>query len=296
MATTTLTFSDLVNEVLATLYRGTQRPHQTTVGATALTASMSDVSVTFSAPDDFEAPVLIEIDEEQLLITAKDGSDVFTVVRAYNNTELAVHITGDTVLKSPQWGRSEVEDWVKRYFKTVGSTYFPAVTSQLMYRETDEQWVEIPASAQRVIAVRHQVFQSGRVVDITGWQHERYLPGNVVTSGQLLRLPSTIGNDDELIVSWIGQHDTTGLTIEAPIGTEDLAVLWASAYAVMRREVSRIDLDVITEWNKNQAISNGMNIRLARELWGEFYRRLDEARKIFDLPKHRPYRKMAKVR
>ena len=60
--------------------------------------------------------------------------------------------------------------------------------------------------------------------------------------------------------------------------------------------MSRLDLDTLGEWNQDAAIRGGQNLRLMRELWGEYYRRLDEARSIYSVPKHRPYRKMPKVR
>ena len=36
----------------------------------------------------------------------------------------------------------------------------------------------------------------------------------------------------------------------------------------------------------------GVNLRWARELWGEVYRRGDEVKKMQNLPKYRPYRKV----
>lgn len=291
-----LVFDDLIEETLGTLYRSTKRPAQTSVGANALTDDVTDKTLTLQNPSMVEAPQLLEIGNEQLLVTAKSDAGVFTVVRGYNNTPVEEHHTTATVLKAPQWGRAEVDLWVRRWFKTVGNRYFPPLVSELKYRQHGEQWIGLPATCLRVVNVRHQAVGTGRIVDITGWEHEKHLPEMVVPSGQLLRLSSAIADDDELIVTWTSTYDPSGESVQVPVGVEDLPVLWASAYAVMRREVSRIDLDVIQEWDQEQAIRNGFNIRLARELWGEYYRRQDEARTLYDVPKHRPFRKMAKVR
>ena len=48
----------------------------------------------------------------------------------------------------------------------------------------------------------------------------------------------------------------------------------------------------IEEWNQTVAMQQGVNLRWARELWGEVYRRVDEAKSMLALPKHRPFRKM----
>jgi hypothetical protein len=112
-------------------------------------------------------------------------------------------------------------------------------------------------------------------------------------------LSAAIYDADELIVTYQAPYTFTGTgeaaTVDVPLGSEDLAPLWAAAYGLSRREVSRSELDKIEEWNQDQAYRQGVNLRLVQQTWGEFYRRLDEARKIQYVPRHRPYRKMART-
>lgn len=297
MKTTTLNIPELVEETLATLYRATERPRETTVGATAL-SSGTDTSMTVADPDIVSRTHLLEFEDgEQVKVSAKSDTDVLTVSRGYNNTPATAggHATGDRVLINPTWGYLEVDRWVRRFFDTVGNTYLPLVTTEAMYREPGLQYVTLPDAVDEVVQVRAESID-GRFVDVAGWQQEKYLPAEVVATGHALRVSRLIGDDDELLVTYTGVYDTSADDIVFPVGASDLPVLWASAYAVGRREVSRVDLDTIEEWNQAAAIRNGQNLRLLRELWGEFYRRLDEARKLQEVPKHRPFRKMPRIR
>ena len=316
MATTTLTLGDMVEETLSNMYRGSERPRPVVIGSTALS---STTDTTFTVDDATLIPptTIVEApDGEQMLVTdvSDDATPVITVMRAYNNTTAESAFPTNTVLLvEPRWGRADVSRWIQRWFAGPGNTYFPTITSQVMNRETDLQWIEMPADTMRVIRVRHYSTLTGRIVDIGGWQLEERIPtaaaGGVGTTGVVLRLPSVITNDDEVIVEWIEPSSWSGIgepyefgddvdeaaTIEIPVGAEDLPVLYAAAYGIGRREVTRVELDKVQEWNQEQAARAGINLRLLRDMWGEYYRRVDEARKIQVVPKHRPYRKMAKV-
>lgn len=296
MATQTLTFNDMVEETFSVLYRHVERPRQTTVGSQEL-ADSDARTITFSDPDLVNVTDLVETEAgEQLLIVEKSDTDVFTVDRAYNDTENGGRVfTGSKIQINPQWGRTEVDRWVRRFFSTAGNVYLPSLKTDILFRETGDRIVVLPADVMEVKSVRAQG-TDGAIVGLAGWSHERDLPTTIYPTGQGLTTPVTIDDDDELWVTYTSPYDTSGDDVDVQVGFEDLAVLWAAAYAVGRREVSRMDLDSIQEWNQQTAIRNGQNLRLMRELWGEFYRRTDEARKVHYVPKHRPYRAMPKIR
>lgn len=302
MANMTLTLGDLIDEALANMYRGAERPRQITITASALDDT-SDTSLTVSNPEMIPPTTILETpDGEMLLVSAvsDDATPVVTVSRAYNNTTAASgQITGTVLLIEPRWGRAEVTRWLKRWFQGPGNTYFPVITSGTKNRATGLQYVEMPADAMRVLRVRHYSTLSGRIVDIAGWQFEQRIPTAVVSTGQALRVPSTIWDEDDLIVEWTEPYAwsdaTEAATIDIPVGADDLPVIYAAAYGIARREITRVELDKVVEWNQEQAARAGINLRLLRDMWGEYYRRIDEARKIQDVPKHRPYRKRAKV-
>ena len=148
----------------------------------------------------------------------------------------------------------------------------------------------------RVYSMRHLISQTGRIMDVGGWQFETALPTGIVSTGKALRVPTSVENNDTMIVVYQVPYTFTGGTeddtVALPLGSEDIPALWAAAYATTRREVSRNDVSKIEEWNQEAAQRQGVNLRWARELWGEVYRRVDEAKKMQNLPKYRPFRKV----
>lgn len=296
----TLTMSEMIDQTLSELYRLSERPYQTTVGSNDLTSSAADVTLTLGDGSLVNVSDILEVDAELLLVTAKsaDATPVFTVTRRYAGTALAAHAEGSVVLKSPEFTRTQVKSRIERFFSGPAHTYLPAITSETMSREPDMQYIEMPATCVRVLSLRHFNTITGRVIDIGGWRFEEDIPADVVATGKLLRLPAAISDDDDLIVTWHRTYAwsttpiTEASTISAPLGVEDLPVLWSTAYLVARREVTRLELDTVEEWNQEQATRLGVSLRQVRDLWGEFYRRVDEARKVQYVPRHRPYRKM----
>ena len=302
MAETTLTLSDLIDETLSNLYRGAERPRQITVTATALDDAGA---TTFTCSNPELVPVTTRLetpDGEEMIVTGitDDDTPIVTVSRAFNNTPATSgQPTGTALLIEPRWGRKEIQRWIGRWFSGPGNTFFPSMLSTTMNRAPGLQYVSLPADTIRVLSVRHYSTLTGRIVDVGGWQHEKQLPADVVATGQALRVGSMIWDEDDLIVltqqpyEWSG--DTEDATIDLVVGAGDLPILYAAAYGIARREVTRVELDKVVEWNQEQAARAGINLRLLRDMWGEYYRRVDEARKIQDVPRHRPYRKRAKV-
>lgn len=299
--TTTVTLGGLIEDTLAALHQTAERPFQVTVGADAL-ADAADTQLTVSDGDRLQTTDVVEFGDELCLVTAKSDAStpVFTVARGYaGTTATAGHSTGSVALINPPWPRSLIAEYIQRAFKALMNTALPSTTSAVMNRDTDKQYVVMPDTTMRVLSVRHMIAQTGRIMDIGGWQFEQDMPTGLVSTGKALRVPTSVENLDDLIVMyqtpylWSGVGDSA--SVEVPVGSEDIPVLWAAAYAVTRREVSRTDVDKIEEWNQEQAMRQGVNLRWARELWGEVYRRVDEAKSMQHIPKHRPFRKMAHV-
>lgn len=292
--------SEMIDQTLSELYRLSERPYQTTVGSNDLTSLAADVTLTLGDGTLVNVSDILEVDAELLLVTGKsaDATPVFTVTRRYAGTALAAHAVDSVVLKSPEFTRTQVKSRIERFFSGPAHTYLPSITSESMQRQPDLQYVIMPATTVRILSVRHFNTLTGRVIDVAGWRFEEDLPTDVVATTKLLRLPAIISDDDELVVSWQTTYAwsptpvTEASTISAPLGVEDLPVLWASAYLVSRREVTRLELDTVEEWNQEQATRLGVSLRQVRDLWGEFYRRVDEARKTQYIPRHRVFRKM----
>ncbi|KKL16733.1 hypothetical protein LCGC14_2492600 [marine sediment metagenome] len=297
--TTTVSLGDLVEETLDSLYRSAERPTQLVVGSDALdndsdtqfTLSLGSVNIT----DRVEGPA-----GELMLVTAKsaDATPVYTVSRAYQNTTKADQATGTVFLKNPPFTRSQVTRWIQRGVSSLMNAELPHWETAEYTRHADFQYIELPADTLQVLRVRYFGLLEGRFSDVGGWEFQE-VPTSLVTSGLVLRVSAVITVDDDLIVdvqrpyAWTGSGEAA--TVPLPVAAQDIPVLFASAYGQSRREISRGELDKIEEWNQDQAIRAGVNLRMIRDMWGEVYRRVDEAKKIHRLPKTRPFNKMPKV-
>jgi hypothetical protein len=100
-----------------------------------------------------------------------------------------------------------------------------------------------------------------------------------------------------LIRNWWSSHPTEpteSATVTLPEGAEDLPALYASAWAVSSREISRGEIDRAEEWNRSEPQRGGVSLSLSKMLWQNFYRSLDEVRRLSPLPVNRPYVKMSR--
>jgi len=302
----TLTYGDLIEEALNHLYRPTARPRQLVVGADDLD-STSDTEFTVLNGDEdgyqLETPTLIEFEDGELcLVTGKsdDANPVYTVARAYQGTTAALQPTGTVFVENPSWPKHEVRRWIERYFGRAANRHLPNIESQVLTRETGLKYIIMPADTVRVLSVRYMEPVTGRLVEMAGWQFEEDLPTSVVSTTKLLRTPSIVMDEDEMIVTyqvpyeWSDTPPEDDSTIGVPLGSEDLPALWASAFGLVRRELSRAEVQLTEDWSEELAQRQGISMRLVRELWGEFYRSLDEAKGLQYVPKHRPYRPMPK--
>ncbi len=297
--TTSVTLGDLIEETLDSVYRSAERPRQVIVGSDAIGGD-SDITFTLSTgsleiTDRVEGPL-----GELMLVTAKsvDADPVYTVARGYQSTTKVNHPTGTVFLKGPDFTRSQVSRWIQRAVSSVMNTELPYWESTTFSRHPTKQYIELPDDTLKVLRVRYLGLLEGRFSDLGGWEFQE-VPTNLVTSGRILRTPASVSEDDDLIVDVQRPYVFTGAgetaTVPLPVAAQDIPVLYASAYGQSRREVSRAELDKIEEWNQDQAIRAGVNLRMIRDMWGEVYRRVDEAKRVHRLPQHRPYNKMAKV-
>lgn len=298
-AYSTVSRDDLIQEAYASLYRTSEKPARLVVGSNAL-ATTSETTFTLSTgvlnvTDWVESPA-----GEVMLVTAKssDADPIYTVARQYEGPDSEACPTGTVLLKRPTFKRWEVRNWIERAINSILNTELPYVESNLYSPHATYQYIELPDDTIDVLRVRHFGVLDGRVADVGAWAFEDDIPTSIVTSGRLLRVGAGVTADDELIVTvrrpYSFSDATDDGTVDLPLAAVDVPVLWASAYALARREVSRSELDKIEEWNQEQAIRAGVNLRAVRDAWGEVYRRVDEAKRLHRVPKKRVYRKIPK--
>lgn len=304
MATvSTVTLADLIEETLDLLHRVGERPKRIVMGANDLTSAVDTTLTLTDGSTPTQTQMLLEFGDELMLVTAKssDTVPVFTVARGYLGPAASSAIPNGTVGNlNPAYPRYQVRRAVERCIKALESPKgLPNITSGVFTRDTDKQYIEMPATTVDVFEVGHLNVITGRFDVISGWRFFEDMPVSQIATGKILRLPSVVSDADELVVKYQAPYawsdSTEAATIDLPLGGEDLPALFAVSRIVTGREISRGEIDKVEEWNHEAAVRGGVNLRQIQALWADYYRRLDEVRSSQNVPKNRPYRKIART-
>lgn len=309
----------IVEDALSWLYRAEERPLTVFVGANELSSEV-DVTMTMKAEnlDEIHRTDLLEGGHEIMLVVDRtdDASPVLTVDRAYAGTPNGgAHLTNTVLLKNPRWKRHDV--W-RALLQGLEGTIGGAVpmTERAVIQVTDGWYAELPDYALGVLQVG--VGAGGptdRVRWVDDWEYMRDHPQ--AASGQGIDLSTAIlGSYDQVVVKYIVPYPTKGPTdtdwnesplpqsqagedylVELWVGTEDVAALYAAAMRLTGREMSRIDVTEMEQWNSDNAQRYNVNLTAAKFMWQTFYQRLDELRRQHagTFGKHRPFKRRLNV-
>jgi hypothetical protein len=300
--TTTLTMGDLIEETLDLLHRATERPRRAVVGSTAL-SSTSDTSLTLSdGIDSVNVTDLLEFGQELLLVTAKSdaATPVLTVQRGYLGTTATAHATGDVGRINPPFPRYQVQRAIEQAIRSI-EVWMPCLSTEVYNRVESRQYASLPSNTIEVLQVRLLNEETFKFTDLAGWEFLEDLPTDLVASTKAVKVPRAVEDDTDLYVTrqipfaWSDTTPDEESTIALPLGAGDLPVLYATARLSTGREVSRLEVDNVTEWNKEAAIRGGVNLRAIRDLWADYYRRLDEVRRLQNVPRRRVFRKVPRL-
>ena len=279
----------------------------TTVGTSAL-SNASTTSLEVSSPEKVASTDVLEFGSELVLVSDKSQSNILTVARGYMGTPInEVVLSGTQGIKNPRWPRFQVKRALEQAVSSGLVAALPEVHGFAASPLEDSTILEVAADI--VDVTRVAVLDSeGRVIELSRWDFLDHLPATMVPDGKAIQVQGGPDEDDtfwctgirpyhwyseEGVDRGIGGAPTEEEDyVKLPVFGDDLPMLWAAAKMATGRELSRGELDRVEEWNQEAAIAQGVNIRLIRELWGEFYRRVDEVRKHQPVKKHRPYQRM----
>lgn len=267
-------------------------------------STVSDTQITLSgAPANVSD--LIEFGSELVLVTAKnsDPDPIYTVSRGYYGSSAAVSAAGTIGVINPQWARVRVAEAILRAFPRLEALGLPLIESATMNCATGTTYVVLPEPVREVKSVGYFQAQTGRFMPLDSWQQFDNLPTSVIANGKILRMARYVDPADDLQVTYTTPYrwsthpaaPNEAATIQIPEGAVDLPAAYAAAWLVSKREISRSEIDRSTEWNQGEPQRGGVSSTLVRNLWQEFYRQLDEARRLSPMPIARPYIRMAKV-
>ena len=247
---------------------------------------------------------LLEFGSELMLVTAKTG-DVdpqYTVARGYYKTVKVAHASQEVGSTDPQWPRHRVAEAIRRAFPRMEAMGLPIVKTGIFfpYEAINERGprlvCELPKETRDVWSVR------AGLNEVRRWEFIDNLPSGAYTTGRVVALPrGDVRINDELWVTyrvpyrWSTHPDVPdeSSTIIVPEGAEDVPAAYAAAWLVSAREVSRMELDRAQEYNNTEPVRGGVSAGLVRAKWMEFYRILDEARRLDPPMPRRPYLRRA---
>jgi len=302
MLTTSVTLGSLVSRALLDLQDPATVPLSTTLTGTlainGTTCSLTDASSVFVSD-------VLEIGSELLLVTAKtsDAVPVLTVARGYYGSTAVQHTTSEVVYVRPKYPRIRIAEAIKRSFSRLEALGLPLVTSATFRRSTGAKAVVMPATTRDVLRVGYFA-GDGRYWDLDAWEFFDDVPTSKISTGKLLRIPRYVSDTDDLEITyripyrWSSYPNAPGETdtITMIEGTDELPAVYAAAWILSRREMKRTEIESAEEWNQGEASRSGVSGATVRQQWQEFYRMLDEARRLTPAPAvHRPYRKMQRL-
>lgn len=310
-ATSTVTLGFLIEETLQALYRDAERPLQFNLGTGGI--NNSQTSVPLSSAASVNIGDVVEVGMERMRVTdtlttaPPSPHTTLTVVRGYAGTPKATAVEGAVVLLNPLWGRYDVKRAIMRSFGSI-RVQVPLTKAEQYLPVSGKNYAVMPADTLDVVSVG---FLGDTWMELPGWDYRDGLPTSLVATGKIVTLPQMVAEADQVTITrrvpyvWTdvsaGDGSTTDDpaeddTIEVPLDGEDLPSLYAAAYRVARREITRIELDRVEEWNQEAAIRQGVNVRMVQMFWQTFYQRLDEVHRLYPTRiVRRPFRKMPRL-
>lgn len=302
MMLSTVTLGTLVDRALMELQGPAEVGLRVVMGANDL-PNTTDTQFLLSG-DPVNTSDLIEFGSELVLVTGKtsDVDPMYTCARGYYNTTKAAALAGAVGTVNPTWARIRVAEAVKRAFPRLEAFGIRPVKAQTFTRVVDQRYLEMPANTRNVQRVG-QLDDDGLFLEIDRWSYFEDLPTSKISTGKIVRLPRLGAAGDEYEITYTTPYrwstwpaePAEGSTVEIPEGAEDLPASYAVAWLLSAREISRAELDRATEWNQSEPQRGGVSLSLARAAWQNFYRQLDEARRLDPVPIARPYVKLSRT-
>lgn len=243
---------------------------------------------------------IVELGSELVLVLTVSDDEVPTMalVRGYNRTTPAVHPAGSVGYLNVQWPRQRIANAVVRSFARLEAFKVLPWESTVMFPsesvDSTRLVVELPAGTRAVSSVRRFGMQ-----EVRNWEFV-YLPTTDYSTGAVVVLPLATHPTEEYSVVYRKAYRWSTYPLapdeEATIGmtegTEDLPAAYAAAWLISGREISRSDIDRAEEWTAGEPSRGGVSAGLVRAKWQEFYRMVDEARRLEPQLTHRPFVRM----
>jgi len=304
MQTTTVTLGSLIDSALYEIEHPSERGIALVMSSSNYLENATDAQFALQSGA-LKVNDLAEFGSELVLVTEKsaDVTPIYTVHRGYYGTTAVAHGAAATGQANPQFPRRRAADFVNKALTRMSALGVPLISSGTFNRESGKRQIVLPEDVHQVLQVLYVNPTTGRVLPLDGWQEYDNLPTTLASSGKVLSIPWYVMDADDIHVvysepyTWTGTFPEEDATVTLPAAAVDLPATYAAAMLVAGREVSRAQLDRVEEWAQTEPLRGQGGGALVRAKWQEFYRLLDEARRVvaLEVPLHRPMIKRPKV-
>jgi len=300
MQTASRTLESLIDDALLELRDLSER--EASVQTSDGLANATDTSFTAANGDEqyVNATDVIEYGQELMLVTDVTGTGV-TVSRGYLGTTANSSVAANELFTvNPRWPRHKIAAGVQKGVNRLDA-WVPLVQHTTLTVGATSRLLALPQYTSDVLDVRRETNDTlDRWQPIGGWWFEGDLDATDVANGVGLMVSREAIQNDRLRVTyrlpyrWSTEPPTAESdTIDLPFSGQDLPAMYAVAWMLSGREVSRESLDRAEEWSMEVAARQGYSLRLVRDKWQDFYRTVDEVKRTLpDRPKRRHFRKM----
>jgi hypothetical protein len=302
--TTTVTLGSLVDSALYEIEHPSERGVALVMSSSNFLENATDTQFKLRSGE-LKVNDLAEFGSELVMVTAKtaDLDPVYTVHRGYYGTTAVAHGAGKVGQSNPQFPRRRVAEFINRSLTRMEAMGVQLVSSATVNRAPGKRYALLPVEVREVLQVLYVNPDTGRVIPLDGWTEWDNMPGEVAGTGKVLSLPWYVMDEDDIHIvytepyAWTGQFPAETAQIALPMVAVDIPSTYAAAMLVAGREVSRAQLDRVEEWAQTEPLRGQGGGALVRAKWQEFYRLLDEAKRVVALetPTHRPFIKRPKV-
>jgi hypothetical protein len=243
---------------------------------------------------------ILEFGSELMLVTVKSTATpaVYTVLRGWDNTTAIARDANEAGYVNPTFSRKAAASGVKRSQSCIESAPIPFLKTEEYTPVADPfdtsngyNVVELPEETTDVWYVRDGVRDIPRCRFLDNVATTTYDTGKVLVMPLGWDATWTVMVTRQVPYRWDSYPDDPDedAEIELPEGCDYLPSTYATAWVISGREVSRTEIDRSEEWNRTEPTRGGVAQSVVRDKWQQFYRKLDEARRLDVHTPRRPF-------
>lgn len=329
------TWNALIEDSLGLLYRSQDRPLSVFL-ASAIAGATNPVTFTLTDVSSVNPGMVVELGQELMLVTGKstDSTPILTCQRGWYGSPIrsAGGNIGDQIIVNPTFPRYHLANNVVKCLQGPMTVNIPEVVSYITQATTNQFYLNLPTDCIKPVRLAYRiVYTSGGTYpfqafqDLSGWHYDADLPtgpdayGNVTfPTGKIINIPPQLAiigvnaptSNVDMFVTYERQYQWTPAaggattnkpnletdTVNLPLGGEDLPAMYAAYYEVSGREISRLQVDRLEQWQQEASVRTGVSIRMIQAWQQQFTQRMEDAKKIKPQRVNRPYRKFRTYR